>query len=138
MQTFGEHRERILSVLPHVEVILSGSALLDDVPHDDVDLVALVSDVPDAAGRLRRVYPVLFEEQWHDDWAAFRVAGPPQVDIVLTRRGTKGEAHHRIAWDVIAADPELVDEYRSMKATPGNYAERKAAFFARVVARIPT
>jgi hypothetical protein len=83
------------------------------------------------------VYPVLYEEQWRDDWAAFRVVGPPQVDIVLTRRGTKGDAHHRLAWEVIAADPELADEYRSLKATPGNYAERKAAFFARVVARIP-
>jgi hypothetical protein len=86
---------------------------------------------------LSRSFRSLYEEEWRDDWAAFRDSGPPQVEIVLTQRATKGDAHHRRAWELIASDPELLAEYRSLKEMPEDYAERKAAFFERVVARLP-
>ena len=53
--------------------------------------------------------------------------------FVVTRAGTKGDAHHRRAWRLLARDPRLLDEYRAMKAEPDRYEERKAAFFERVV-----
>jgi hypothetical protein len=84
---------------------------------------------------LRIVYPPLYEEQWRDDWAAFRDPGPPQVDVVLTRRGTKGDAHHRRAWELILADHELRAEYVRLKAL-GMSGVEKAAFFDRVVAML--
>ncbi len=134
---FEEHRRRVLSVLPDAEVCLSGSALVADVKADDVDLVALVTDVAGAAERLRGLYPPLFEDEWRDDWAAFRTLSSPQVDIVVTRRGTKGDDHHRRAWDLLATDDQLLADYRALKVTRENYAERKAAFFERVVSLLP-
>jgi len=81
------------------------------------------------------VYPPLYEEQWRDDWAAFRDPGPPQVDVVLTRRGTNGDAHHRRAWELILVDQELRAEYERLKAL-GMSGVEKAAFFDRVVGKL--
>jgi hypothetical protein len=57
------------------------------------------------------------------------------VDIVLTRRGTKGDAHHRRAWALILADEALRAEYERLKAAGFDSAQKKA-FFERVVARL--
>jgi hypothetical protein len=130
----AEHRRRISDAVPEGISAVSGSALLGHAGHD-IDLVVIVPDVADAAARLRTAYPALYEEQWRDDWAAFRDPGPPQVDIVLTRIGTKGDAHHRRAWDLILEDDTLKAEYERLKAV-GMDGARKAAFFERVVAML--
>lgn len=101
----------------------------------DVDLVVLVSNVARAAERLRLSYPPLYEDEWRDDWAAFRLEGPPQVDIVLTSPGTGGDDHHRRAWELILSNPGLRAEYQSLKAA-GMDSTRKAEFFDRVVAML--
>jgi hypothetical protein len=77
----------------------------------------------------------LYEEEWRDDWAAFRDPGPPQVDVVLTKAGTKGDAHHRRAWELILADSDLKAEYERLKAA-GMDGAQKAAFFEHVVAML--
>ena len=87
------------------------------------DLAAVASDLP--------------EDEWRDDWAAFRVPGEPQVDIVLTRAGSVGDAHHRRAWELLRSRPDLLAEYRALKASPGDYERRKADFFDRVVSQLP-
>ncbi len=131
-----EHRRRIRSRVAAADVRLSGSASVEGVDADDLDLVVLVDDVAKAATPLAGVYPPLCPEQWRDDWAAFRDPGPPQVDVVLTRLGTRGDAHHRRAWERLARDPSLLDEYRRLKATGDDHELRKAAFFERVVAEL--
>jgi hypothetical protein len=131
-----EDRERVTLLIPEAQVFLSGSALIEGVGAGDVDLVVLVPDVPEAASRLRGMYPTLYEDQWRGDWAAFRDPGPPQVDLVVTRPGTKGDAHHRRAWEFLAKEPELLAEYRALKMDRTDYESRKAAFFDRVVARM--
>jgi hypothetical protein len=55
------------------------------------------------------------------------------VDIVLTQPGTKGDAHHRRAWELILADGELRAEYGRLTEA-GMTSTQKAAFFDRVVA----
>ena len=122
--------------MPEGTTSLSGSTLLGQYGGHDLDLVVLVPDVADAASRLRRLYPPLYEDEWRDDWAAFRLPGPPQVDIVLTRPGTKGDAHHRRAWELILADDALRAEYERLKAA-GMDSARKKVFFERVVSRLP-
>lgn len=129
------HRARIREAVPEGTALVSGSTLLGQFGGHDVDLVVLVPNVADAAERLRRVYPPLYEDEWRDDWAAFRLPGPPQVDIVLTSPGTKGDAHHRRAWELILADDELRAEYERLKAA-GMDSAAKRAFFERVVARL--
>jgi GrpB-like predicted nucleotidyltransferase (UPF0157 family) len=131
-----KHRQRIAASVPNASILVTGSASVDGLPANDLDLVVLVSDVRDAAARLREDYAPLYEDDWHDDWAAFRDPGPPQVDVVVTRPGTKGDAYHRRAWELLASDPGLLAEYRRLKATSERYEERKAAFFERVVAML--
>jgi hypothetical protein len=128
----AHHESRIREVLPEGSTFVSGSTLLGEYGGHDVDLVVLVPDVADAASRLRQVYPPLYEDDWRDDWAAFRLLGPPQVDIVLTKPGTKGDAHHRRAWELILGDDNVRAEYERLKAAGMDSATKKA-FFERVV-----
>ena len=129
------HTARIAELVPEGRTSLSGSTLLGRFGGHDVDLVVLVPSVERAAARLRLAYPPLYEDDWRDDWAAFRLAGPPQVDIVVTEEGTKGDAHHRRAWELILARPSLQAEYETLKAA-GMDSARKAEFFDRVVAML--
>jgi hypothetical protein len=129
-----EHERRLCELLPDAEVRLSGSASLPGLEPADLDLVVLVGDVATAAAVLRAEYPALHPDQWRDDWAAFRDPGPPQVDVVVTRRGTLGDKHHRLAWEVLAADPDLLAEYRALRESPVDYEMRKREFFDRIVA----
>lgn len=115
--------------------VRSGSTLLGRYGGHDIDLVVLVPDVAYAASRLRNSYPPLYEEDWREDWAALRVPGPPQVDIVLTTPGSDGDAHHRRAWELLLSDSELRAEYEALKAA-GMDSARKREFFDRVVARL--
>lgn len=131
---FEEHHDAVRRLLPNATVVLSGSASIDSLPAEDVDLVVLVDDVGAAATVMSKRYPPLHKDEWREDWAAFRLEGPPQVDIVVTRPGTSRDAHHRRAWELLAHDPNLLDEYRRMKlGGPTSYAERKAQFFDRIV-----
>jgi hypothetical protein len=57
------------------------------------------------------------------------------VDIVLTERGTRGDAHHPRAWELILADGALQAEYERLKAA-GTSGAQKAVFFDRVVAML--
>ena len=133
----GRWRDRVVAAVPEAEIHLVGSACLPGLAAEDVDLVALVDDVQAAAARLRTLYPPLYEKQWTREWAAFRVVGPPQVDLVLTRRGSKWDAHHRLAWYLLRRDDRLVAEYAALKGTRAAYAERKAEFFERLVRLLP-
>ncbi|HEX4325142.1 MAG TPA: GrpB family protein [Gaiellaceae bacterium] len=129
-----DQERRLRELLPGAEVHLSGSACLPGLDPEDLDLVVLVHDVAAAARTLRSEYPVLYGDEWRDDWAAFREPGPPQVDIVVTRPGTLGDRHHRLAWQFLAARPDLLEEYRALKETTEDYERRKREFFERVVA----
>jgi GrpB-like predicted nucleotidyltransferase (UPF0157 family) len=133
----GKWRGQVVAAVPEAEIHLVGSACVPDLAAEDVDLVALVEDAEAAAARLRTLYPPLYEEQWTEDWAAFRVAGPPQVDLVLTKRGSKWDAHHRLAWYLLRRDDGLVAEYAALKGTRDAYAKRKAEFFERLVRLLP-
>ena len=134
--TFAEHSHRIREIIPGADIYLTGSASVSDLDANDVDVVALVENVGAAAVRLSSLYPSLYAGDWSEDWAAFRELGPPQVDVVLTRRGTGWDARHRLAWDLLRRDPDLRAEYATIKAVPTSYEERKAEFFDRVVTRL--
>ena len=131
------HTARIAEVVAEGRTSVSGSTLLGRYGGHDVDLVVLVPDVARAAERLRGSYPPLYEEEWRDDWAAFRLEGPPQVDIVVTKPGSDGDAHHRRAWELILADARVRAEYESLKAA-GMDSVRKRQFFDDVVAMLPS
>jgi hypothetical protein len=131
----SQFESRISRLLPQSRTFLSGSSVLGEVSGRDVDLVVLVADVATAAERLRSELPVLHEDEWRDDWAAFRTPGPPQVDVVLTREGTLGDAHHRRVWELIVAEDSLRADYVRRKEV-GMTDDQKRLFFERAVARL--
>ena len=137
MSAVAGHMRRLRALLPGASIEVTGSASVDGLVANDIDLVVLVDDVASAAARVARAYAPLYREEWREDWAAFRDAGPPQVDVILTRAGTRGDEHHRLAWRLLATDPALLDEYRELKLTRDDYEARKRAFFERVVALLP-
>jgi len=130
----AEHAARISALVPGAQVELSGSALVPALRADDVDLVLLSDDVLATADVLVAAYSPLYPENWSDDWAALRIPGPPQVDVVVTRAGSWGDKLHRGTWVLICERVDLQDEYRAIKEEPAAYAERKGAFFERVLA----
>jgi hypothetical protein len=128
----SEHIARITRALPGAHVELSGSQLLDGVEPNDIDLVVIVDEVGPPTSVLVTLFEPLYPHRWDDDWAAFRDPGPPQVDVVVTREGSWGDLHHRRAWQLITARPDLQDEYRRLERT----ADAKARFFERVVGEL--
>jgi hypothetical protein len=58
------------------------------------------------------------------------------VDIVVTAPGTKGDAHHRRAWDLLLTDASLRAEYETLKSAEMD-SMQKAAFFDRIVELLP-
>ena len=117
-------------LVPDASVKLTGSASVRaGFPADDLDLVVVTNDVAVASAVLEREYPPLYRDEWRDDWNAFRVGAHPQVDVVVTRPGTLGHAHHVRAWERLVDEPALLAEYRLAKLDP----DRKREFFDRVV-----
>lgn len=131
------HESRIAGVLPDAVAHLVGSASVPGLEADDLDLVLVASDVAGAAASLANVYPRLYQQQWDDDWAAFRDPGPPQVDVVVTRPGSAAEARHRLVWDLLRDDARLRAEYLVLKRDRSNLDDRKRAFFERLAASLP-
>ena len=121
--------EEIIALVPEAEIYLTGSASVPGLSARDIDLVAPVADVSVATVVIRKIYPTLYEEQWSEEWAAFRLEGPPQVDLVLTKPGTKWDAHHRLAWNLLREDSSLLAEYAALKRDEG----QKVVFFERIV-----
>jgi hypothetical protein len=133
----AEQSRRVKALVPDATIFLTGSASVSGLRAADVDLVALVAEVPIAASALATIYAALFREHWSDEWAAFRVDGSPQVDIVLTKRGTKWDKHHWLSWEFLRRDERLLAEYAALKTDPADYEARKAIFFERVVRLLP-
>src|SRR4051794_33069575 len=88
------HRARIRARVPDAHVELTGSASVAGLDARDVDLMIVTDEVSRVAEALARSYARLYPEQWDDAWAAFRDAGPPQVDLVVTSPGSEGDLHH--------------------------------------------
>jgi len=118
---------RLRALIPGASVKLTGSASFRGYPADDVDLVVVTDDVEAAAARVG--LPELYRDEWREDWMAFRSESRPQVDVVVTKAGTLGHAHHVRAWERLGDDPTLLAEYRTIK----DNVERKREFFERVV-----
>src|SRR5947209_12026097 len=134
METFEAHKTRIVNAVPSAIINLSGTGLVEGLVSNDVDIVVLAPRVESVAEALATIYPPLHPDEWRDNWAAFRDPGPPQVDVVVTVPGSKGDLHHRRAWDVLARRLDLQQEYADLREGEGDSAEAKRAFFERVAA----
>ena len=94
-------------LIPEAEVLLTGSASIEGLDAEDIDLVVLVPNVLEAASRLRALFPPLYEDLWRDDWAGFRIPGRPYR--ALKRDRTDYESRKAAFFERVV---ELSDEPR--------------------------
>jgi hypothetical protein len=69
---FRQHADAVARLVPGAETHLTGTASIPGLDARDVDLVALVNDVAEAADALRADYPPLYE-------AIGRMTGQPSA-----------------------------------------------------------
>jgi GrpB-like predicted nucleotidyltransferase (UPF0157 family) len=135
---FAAQARRIRERLPGVEVRHTGGTSTPGVlTSGDVDLQVRVDskDFEEARAVLSELYEPYHLDAWHPEGAFFTSPGSePQVEVALTALGGLDDLHHGEAWDRIAADPELVEQYNAMKrahdsASLDEYLAAKRAFF---------
>jgi GrpB-like predicted nucleotidyltransferase (UPF0157 family) len=135
---FLDHERRIRTRLPDVQIRHTGGSSVPGVlTSGDVDLQVRVDRTSFATARdaLSELYDALHPDAWGEDSAYFaaRDADPP-VEVALTVIGTLDDLHHGAAWDRLAADPKLIDEYNALKrahegGSEDAYSAAKRAFF---------
>lgn len=135
---FDEHRHRIREHLRNAEVRPTGGTSIAGVlTSGDVDLQVRVTPevFEDACKVLSRLYESFHLDARHAECAFFTSPdSEPQVEVALTVIGCLDDFHHGEAWDRIAADRELVEQYNAMKCAHeggslDEYLAAKRAFF---------
>ncbi len=129
-------------MLPQAEVRhTGGSSLPTALTLGDLDIHVRVPG--DAFGRaveaLTELYEVFRPDHWTDAFATFKDgrATDPPVGVALTAVGSEHDDRFVRAWEKLAAEPRLVDEYNALKRRhardPGACEVEKSAFFTRLV-----
>ncbi len=139
MRILEEERERLRAIVPDGELSLTGgSSLPDALTFGDVDLhLRVAAEAFDAAsGALSAVYAVVHPEIWESDLATFEIAvAEPPTGIALTAIDGEHDRLFRRSWQLLAADPQLLDAYNEMKrrhvdVDPEAYRAAKSSFFS--------
>jgi len=116
---FAEHERRVRARLPAVEIRHTGGTSVSGVlTTGDVDLQVRTDARSFDAARdvLSQLYEPHCPEAWHAEGAFFVAAGShPRVEVALTAIGSLDDFHHGEAWTLIAADPDLIDRYNTLK-----------------------
>ncbi|MGW4948031.1 hypothetical protein ACWEOZ_41305 [Actinoplanes sp. NPDC004185] len=136
-EILAHERSRLADRLgEHELVLVGGSSVPAALTKGDVDLHLRVPPAgfgPAVAG-LREIYAVVHPEIWQESLATFEVPGAPlPTGVAVTPVGSEHDTRFRRGWQLLAADPALVEAYNAMKLRhrdrPGEYEQRKSAFF---------
>jgi GrpB-like predicted nucleotidyltransferase (UPF0157 family) len=123
-------------------VLVGGSSVPGALTRGDIDLHLRVppTDFDSVLGVLKEVFTVVHPEIWATTLAAFEVTDDPPVALAVTPAGSEHDVRFTRSWQLLAADPELVQEYNDVKqsATDAEYEARKSAFFDMLLARWPS
>ena len=125
--------------------LVGGSSVPGALTRGDVDLHLRVAaaDFPAAVGALRRTHAVVHPEIWGPTLAAFEALGTAlPTGIAVTSGGSEHDLRFSRTWQLLRADPALVEEYNAAKLagdgpTGEGYEDRKSAFFDRVLRMWP-
>ncbi len=121
--------------------LVGGSSVPGALTRGDVDLHLRVSpaDFAAAVDALRRTHAVVHPEIWGPTLAAFEAVGSAlPTGIAVTPAGSEHDLRFTRTWQLLRADPALVQEYNAAKLADDGpagegYEERKSAFFDRVL-----
>jgi hypothetical protein len=146
LAVLATQRKRLRGLgVPGDLVLVGGCSVPGALTRGDVDLHLRVP--PDAFGsaveRLREHYPVVHPDIWTATLATFDVPpsspADPSVGIAATPRGSEHDLRFTRSWQLLAADPALLEEYNAAKLAgesdidgPG-YEALKSAVFDRLV-----
>ncbi len=142
LRVLEEERQRLWETVPDGELSLTGGASLPGaLTFGDVDLHLRVplGEFDAASDALRAVYSVVHPDIWERGFATFEVPGvEPPTGIALTAIDGEHDRLFRRSWQLLAADPQLLDAYNEMKrrhfgADPEAYRSAKSAFFAWLI-----
>jgi GrpB-like predicted nucleotidyltransferase (UPF0157 family) len=146
LAVLAAQRERLRGLgVPGDLVLVGGCSVPGALTRGDVDLHLRVP--PDAfrlaVDLLREHYPVVHPDIWTTTLATFDVPpsrpSDPSVGIAVTPCGSEHDLRFTRSWQLLAADPALLEEYNTAKLAgesdidgPG-YEARKSAVFDRLV-----
>jgi GrpB-like predicted nucleotidyltransferase (UPF0157 family) len=123
-------------------VLVGGSSFPGALTRGDIDLHLRVpsTDFTGVVETLKTAFVVVHPEIWAPTLATFDVADDPPVGLAVTPAGSEHDLRFTRSWQLLAADPALVQEYNEVKrsATDAEYEARKSAFFDMLLARWPT
>lgn len=123
--------------------LVGGSSVAGALTRGDVDLhLRLPAAAFDGAvARLRDVHPVVRPEIWQPTLATFAVEADLPTGLAVTPAGSEHDLRFRRGWQLLAADPALLDAYNRTKlrhlADAAAYERAKSAFFDLLVHRWP-
>jgi hypothetical protein len=142
-ETWGRVRRRLDVLDVPGELVLTGAASVPGaLSKGDVDLHLRVPRDAFAAvvDRLRTVYEPGSVSAWAATLAVFDVPGARSTGLAVTPVDSEHDVRFCRAWDVLRADPGLLEEYNDLKrkafGTP-SYEDLKSAFFSRIIVREP-
>jgi hypothetical protein len=149
LAVLAAERRRLQALrVPGELVLVGGSSVTGALTHGDVDLHLRVAPAQfaDAVSRLRQAYRVVHPQIWTSTLATFELPpgddGGPPVGVAATPRGSEHDVRFTRTWQLLTADPALVEEYNAVKLAGdgpegAGYEARKSAFFDRLVALWP-
>jgi GrpB-like predicted nucleotidyltransferase (UPF0157 family) len=120
--------------------LVGGSSVPAALTKGDVDLHLRVPapDFDRAVAALRGVYQVVHPEIWQESLATFAVPAALPTGVAVTPIGSGHDVRFRRSWQLLAADPRLVEAYNAVKLrhrdVPEDYERHKSAFFDTLLA----
>lgn len=137
---FERQRSTIARLLPGADVRhVGGTSVPGALTKGDLDIQVRVSGdrLAEAASRLRQIFATANDDLWNAQFAAFAAPGgclPYPTKISVVAIGSVYDHNGASIWDLLAADPALLQRYNDMKRRyaerePHAYEEAKAAFF---------
>ena len=140
MSIAAAERERLRALGVVGELVLTGGTSVPGaLTRGDIDLHLRVR--PAAFARtvalLRRTYIVVHPEIWGPTLATFGVPAALETGMAVTPAGSVHDLRFTRTWQLLAADPALLDQYNGVKladtAGGSTYEDRKSAFFDRLL-----
>ena len=139
-------RERLRALGVEGQLQLTGgSSVAGALTRGDVDLHLRVPPAAfaEVVALLGSRYLVVHSEIWGATLATFTVPAALPTGIAVTPAGSEHDLRFTRTWQLLAADPALLEEYNAVKlAAAGDgdrgYEDRKSAFFDRLLALWPT
>lgn len=138
---FLTERQRIAAAVPTAEVVHTGATSIGSLlTRGDLDIHVRVPSAyfAAAAAALGHMYRPYRPEMWTVGFAAYtRALGTLPIGVALTSIGGEHDRRFKTAWDRLATDEALIDEYNALKLRHAGgdeteYEAEKAAFFTRV------